>query len=106
MDNFIGSLIIDTGFFAAIAYLPLQLYAHLKWEGRWRWFALVPLVVMLPVIGATIVGLMQASNLWPLYLIFASPFASFYLVVLMVLHGINETGIDRPNAALPKLAVK
>ncbi len=82
----VGQLIINSGFFAAAAYIPLQLYTLIKWAGRPRRFAMLPLVAMLPVIAWTAVGFAQEKNLWPLVLLFASPFASLYLLGLLFIH--------------------
>jgi hypothetical protein len=101
----VGQLIINAGFISAAAYIPLQVYTLIKWEGRWRWLALVPLVVILPVIAWTMVGFAQEKNLWPLLLIFASPLASLYLVSLMVLSGVHSRG-GTATAGPPRLVSK
>lgn len=92
MDEIIGGLIINVGFVAAAAYIPLQLFTLLKWAGGWRWLALAPLIVMVPVIAWSVMGLAQESNLWPLLLIFASPFAALYLVILLVFRAVSDRG--------------
>jgi len=88
----VGALIINAGFIAAAAYIPLQVYTLVKWEGRWRRLALLPLFVMIPVIAWTVVGFALEKNLAPLLLIFVSPFASLYLVSLVFLHGMLSRG--------------
>jgi hypothetical protein len=47
-------------------------------------FALLPVLLMVPVFAFTWYGFVQQSNLWPLPLIFAAPIAMGYLVILMV----------------------
>jgi len=99
----VGQLIIDTGFVAAAAYIPLQLYTLFKWEGRWRWLALLPLFVMLPVIAWTVVGFALEKNLWPLLAIIVSPFASLYLVSLLFIHGMLPRGVAVTAGPRPQL---
>jgi len=80
-----GNVIIGIGVWSAIAYLPLQLYAGLKWRGAWRIAALVPLLLMVPVFVFTAVAFFQESNLWPIVLIFLAPLGTVYLVILFII---------------------
>lgn len=52
----------------------------------WRIAALLPLVVVFPVLVVTIYGLWQGSNPWPLFLIFLAPVLLLYQVALAGLH--------------------
>lgn len=95
MENLIGGLIIALGFSSAVAYVPLQIYTGRKWRGGWRIAAFLPLLLMVPVFVITAIALAQKSNLWPIVLIFAAPFGTAYLVILLV---IRHFAISRPNA--------
>jgi hypothetical protein len=55
-------------------------------NGGWRVAAVLPLLVVIPVVVVTIRDLQQGSNLWPLLLIFLAPVLLLYQVVLLVLH--------------------
>ncbi|HUG92652.1 MAG TPA: hypothetical protein VML55_17560 [Planctomycetaceae bacterium] len=85
MEALGGFLISQIGFGSAIAYVPLQIHAIRNWRGGWRLGAFVPLLLMVPVFVITVVGLVQESNLWPIYLIFLAPVGTGYLVILLVI---------------------
>ena len=53
---------------------------------------LVPLLLMLPVFVITGIALAEASNLWPIILIFAAPFGTASLVILFVIRGFVAEG--------------
>jgi hypothetical protein len=57
---------------------------------------LLPLAVMAAVLAITVPALAQGSNLWPLYLIFVTPFATVYLGVLLLVHRRVAGGPARP----------
>jgi hypothetical protein len=82
---FWGGLIITVGFLSAVAYVPLQIYSGLKWRGGWRIAALLPLFLMVPVFVITGISLAEESNLWPIIMIFASPFGTAYLIILFII---------------------
>ena len=63
-------------------YLALQVYMLSRYQGGWRKAALVPLVLMVPLLAYTVFALLAASNLWPLLLIFLTPLAFVYLMGL------------------------
>jgi hypothetical protein len=94
----LGGLIIAIGFSAALGYLPLQIIALVKWRGAWRWAAVAPLALMVPVIVYTAYAFAQDSNLWPIVLIFAAPIATFGLGILFVIHYVTTR---QPNVAGP-----
>ena len=54
--------------------------------GGWRVAALLPLLVVIPVVVVTIRDLQQGSNLWPLLLIFLAPVLLLYHKALLFLH--------------------
>jgi hypothetical protein len=88
MENLVGGLIILVGFGAALAYLPLQVYTVVRLRGVWRLVALLPVLLMVPIISLTAYALAQQSNLWPLYLIFGAPVGTGYLAVLLFIRGL------------------
>lgn len=66
---------------------PSLLYRSVKqMRGGWRVAALLPLLVVIPVVVVTIRGLQQGSNLWPIYLIMLAPMVLLYHIVLRFLH--------------------
>ncbi len=85
VESLLGGLIISIGFSSALAYVPLQVYTAISWRGIWRIAALVPIVLMVPVFVSTAYAFAQESNLWPIVMIFATPVATGYLGILIVL---------------------
>ena len=65
-----------------IAFIVLQLIALWKWRGQWRIAALASAIPMVLVLTYTIFAAVAGSNLFPLVLLFASPPALVYLLVL------------------------
>jgi hypothetical protein len=63
-------------------YFALQWYTARNWDGGWRVAALVPLLVMAPLVVHAAIAFMARSNLWPLLVILASPVACVYLLAL------------------------
>jgi hypothetical protein len=77
-DLLLGPLVV----LSLPGYLVLQTLFGLRWSGAWRIAALVPLTIMLPVLGHALFALVAGSNLWPIVLIFAAPFAFAYLALV------------------------
>jgi hypothetical protein len=73
---------LDLIWLAVPAYIILQFVVIWRSSGPSRWVAALPLVVMVPIFILTVVALLQESNLWPLYLLFASPVALLYIVIV------------------------
>jgi hypothetical protein len=69
-------------------YIVLQIWFAYAWSGRWRIAALVPAIVLIPVLIYALAGLAQGSNLWPLPLIVLSPLAVAYLLGIRIVHAI------------------
>lgn len=84
MDIVFGGLIILVGYGAVLAYFPLQIYTAFRLRGAMRIIGLLPIVLMVPVLKATANAYAEKSNLWPILMIFASPFAAGFLIVLLV----------------------
>ena len=59
-----------------------MLYIDAAFPRGWRIAAGVPLAGMIPVLVLTFHAYEEQSNLWPILLLFASPPALFYLIVL------------------------
>jgi len=81
-----------------LIYPVLQASALRKMHGGWRALAALPLLPMAVVLSATVIGLVQGSNLWPLLLIFTAPVALIYLFILRFVHARRATGGTRPQA--------
>jgi hypothetical protein len=82
----LGIAIMTTAAVSFVGYLVLQPLLALRWSGRWRIAALVPLVAVVPVAIHAGYGIATGSNLWPLFLFFAMPLAFFYLLILAGVH--------------------
>jgi hypothetical protein len=86
----IGQTLIIVGFWGGILGYPiLQIIAVSGSRGIMRVLALLPLAVMAIVFSVTIMGLIQESNLWPIFLIFISPVVLIYLFILIVIKQIQ-----------------
>ena len=82
----LGTAILATAAVSIIGYLVLQLLLPIRWSGRWRIAALLPLIAFVPAIIHAGYGIATASNLWPLLLIVVAPLAFLYLLILAGLH--------------------
>lgn len=86
----IGQTLIMVGFWGGILGYPiLQIIAVAGSKGIMRVLALLPLAVMVIVFSVTIMGFIQESNLWPIFLIFISPVVLIYLFILIVIKQIQ-----------------
>lgn len=85
MQLVFGGFIILIGSVAALGYIPFQVYTLRRYRGRWRTLAIVPLIVMVPIIAFTVKAYIDQSNLWPIALIFFAPVCTGYLVVLLLI---------------------
>jgi hypothetical protein len=81
--------IVNAMWITVAVYFVAQCYT-LAWRGAWRIAAAVPLVGMIPVIVLTFQEYRQQSNLWPILLLFASPLALLYLIVLMAVRATRK----------------
>jgi hypothetical protein len=73
---------VDLLWLSVAAYLVLQAVVIARSSGPARWVAAAPLAVMIPIGVLTAIAFAQESNLWPLWLLFASPVALLYVVVV------------------------
>jgi len=63
-------------------YLLLQGYALWRFRGRWRDLATVPLVSLVPLVLASLVGFGMELRYWVVFIFRGTPFALAYLVAL------------------------
>ena len=73
-------------------YWALQIYAAARVRDRWRKWALLPLLVTLPLLAYTLLAWAAGSNLWPLPMIFFCPFVFAYLAALLLLRRWSVAG--------------
>ena len=76
---------LDLIWLTIAAYVVVQVIALMRSSSRSRMAAALPLFVMVPVFIHAAVGLVQGSNLWPLLMLFTSPIALLYVVVVAAL---------------------
>ena len=67
-------------------YVITQMVAIFRLRGGWRWASLVPVIPMIYVLAVTIKAFEQQSNLWPLLLLFSSPLALVYILLVVGLY--------------------
>lgn len=74
------------------AYLILQVWLWRSSHGGWRRAALAPLLLMVPLLLYTVFAFLADSNLWPLVLLFLSPLACLYLLLLWIARRLFASG--------------
>jgi hypothetical protein len=87
-QGFWGGAIITLMVWSIPGYLLAQIYMGVRFRGRWRTAALLPLWIMAPLLGYTLFALFAGSNLWPLMLLFITPFAFLYLLAVLLAKGV------------------
>ena len=80
MDWLVGELVALAG----PAYFFLQLLMAIRYRGRWRIAALVPLFVMVPLAVHAGFAYAAGAPAWPLLLVLAAPFGFGYLLLVGV----------------------
>jgi hypothetical protein len=89
--KFLTDLLIPVGIFGGILGYPvLQFLSIKRMRGGWRVLALLPLLLMVPVLIVTTVAVVQGSNIWPLVLIFVAPEVLLYLILLLIAHAVHQ----------------
>jgi len=78
MEWLIGELVALTG----PAYFFLQILMAARYRGRWLIFALVPLLLMVPLAVHAGFAYAAGSIAWPVLLVLAAPIAFTYLLVV------------------------
>ncbi len=74
-------MFLDLLWLSVPAYIVVQVVLR-RASGFGRVAAVLPLLVMIPVFVLTIVNLALGKNLWPIFLLLASPLALLYVVVV------------------------
>lgn len=92
------SMSIPVMFWSFVLYVALQIVAVVMLRGVWRVASLIPAVPMALVFLATVVGLFQGSNLWPILMLFTGPPALLYVVVLLGVFAIKQ-GLARKRVS-------
>lgn len=82
-DWLIGELVALAG----PAYFFLQLLMVIRYRGRWRIAALVPLLVMVPLAVQAALAYAAGSEAWPLLLVLSAPLAFLYLLLVAIAKG-------------------
>ena len=67
------------------AYFIVQPMALMRWQGRWRKWALMPLLLVIPAVAYSLFAFADGSNLWPMTLIAAAAIGMTYLSILWLL---------------------
>src|SRR5512136_700259 len=91
----LGLLIMLIFAFSIKGYINRQLSAIKEMQDLWLILACVPLIAVVGAVVVSIIGLIQGSNLWPIFLIFILPVAYVYLLILWAVH----RAVQRSKAA-------
>jgi hypothetical protein len=75
-------MLLDVLWLSVLAYVIVQVIVLRRASASGRLAAALPLPVMVPVFVLTVVNLALAKNLWPIFLLLASPLALLYVVVV------------------------
>ncbi len=86
----LGLLILLIFAFSIKGYINRQRSAIKEMQGLWWILACVPLIAVAVVVVVTIIGLIQGSNLWPIFLIFVLPVAYVYMLILWAVYRIVQ----------------
>jgi len=82
----VGTAIMGVAVYGVLRDPDLLCRSVQQIQGGWRVAALLPLLVLIPVLVVTIHGFLQGGNLWPLLLIVLAPVLLLYQVALLALH--------------------
>lgn len=77
-----GGIFEEVWGLAIFAYFFLQLFMGLRYRGRWLIAAMVPLVVMVPIVIHAALAFLAGSNLWPILIVLVAPLAFLYLLAV------------------------
>ena len=80
---------------SVLAYPILQILALAKSRGFYRLAGALPLCAMLPIFAVTIKAYCDHSNLWPLFLILASPAACVWTLIILAIARKNVKQADK-----------
>jgi len=73
-----------------LVYATIQVAVLFLSSGRARLLLALPLTFMAPIYVFTAIAFIQESNLWPLWLLFSSPLALLYILILAVSFGLAK----------------
>ena len=82
----LGLLIMLIFAFSIKGYIIRPRSAIKEMQGLWWILACVPLITVAGAVVVSIIGLIQGSNLWPIFLIFILPVAYVYLLILWAVY--------------------
>ncbi|HCG0033615.1 TPA: hypothetical protein NI876_002994, partial [Legionella pneumophila] len=64
-------------------YWLVQIFILFNWTGRWKKLACFPLLFSVPLLLYTFYALYAGSNLWPLMMLFVTPFILALLLIII-----------------------
>ena len=76
------ALLFGLDFVSIPLYLLLQGYTLWRFRGRWRDLAIVPLISLVPLVLASLVGFGMELRYWVIFILRGTPFALAYLVAV------------------------
>ncbi len=85
-------MLLDGLWLSVLAYVVVQAIVLRRASGFGRVAAALPLLVMIPVFVLTIVNLLLEKNLWPIFLLLASPLALLYVVAVALFQSARKRG--------------
>ncbi len=85
-------MLLDVLWLSVLAYVVVQVIVLRRASGFGRIAAALPLLLMIPVLVLTAVNLALEKNLWPIFLLFASPLALLYVVAVALFQPARKRG--------------
>lgn len=83
MSDLLLGLVISLG---VPVYIVLQIILPRGKQGGWRWAALAPLLIAVPLALFCLYALVRQSNLWPLAFVLFAPLGAGYLLALWIIN--------------------
>lgn len=77
------ALFVQLLFLSIPLYWFLQIVLLFKWTGSWKKLACFPLIFSVPLLLYTLYALYAGSNLWPLMMLFITPFILLGLLIII-----------------------
>lgn len=77
-------LFVHLMFYSVPAYLLAQAYALWRMRGRWNVAVWLPAIFMAAMYAWVVFGVIAGSNIVPIVLVFTSPIALLYVLVLLI----------------------
>jgi len=82
----LDGLLFGLDFVSIPLYLLLQGYTLWRFRGRWRDLALVPLISLVPLVLASLVGFGMELRYWVVFIMRGTPFALVYLIAVWLVY--------------------